>query len=196
MKKIFALCLSILLLSPILSRAETNPEPAKKPDLSMLSTDEVEVYQYGKISNASLIGGGLLGTFFGLGTGHIVEGQYGKKGWIFTVGELGSIAVISVGLAQAVNAGIDCSFGSGNNCSKSGDGLIITGTLAYVGFRIWEIIDVWTTPSRVNAEYDAIKARVESGPAPKHTEMMLAPMMLASDRNGKSTLGLQFLVRF
>ena len=128
-------------------------------NLSRLSPEELAIYQYGEISTGSLIGGGLLGTFVGFGTGHIVYGKYGQRGWIFTVGEVGTIAMATVGAAKIITS---CLFdGSSSGCS-TGSGLFILGGVGFFGFRLWELIDVWTIPGSHNDRYRSIKAFARS----------------------------------
>ncbi|NCN26760.1 hypothetical protein GW915_04225 [bacterium] len=62
------------------------------------------------------------------------------------------------GLAKATGG---CLMLDAEECSD-GIGVYYLGALAYTGFRVWEIIDVWTIPSRHNRKYRAIKAKTES----------------------------------
>lgn len=133
-------------------------ETKAKVDLSGLSTEEISIYQQGKITDGQHIAGGLVGTFIGFGTGHIVYQKYGSNGWIFTVGELGSIAVMMAGAVKATGG---CFSGDSEECSE-GFGVYTLGALAYLGFRVWEIIDVWTIPGRHNRKFQAIKTKAES----------------------------------
>lgn len=81
------------------------------------------------------VGGGVVGTFIGFGLGHVLQGRWLERGWIFTVAEpplavLGAAALLS----NSAHTGK-----SGNN------GLAIFGA-AFVGMRIWEAVDLWYTP--------------------------------------------------
>ncbi len=80
--------------------------------------------------------GGLVGTFFGFGVGHAVIGEYGNMGWVFTVGELAGIGLMTGGYYLGISG--DESF------PKAGLGMILGGCLVTLGFRIWEIVDIWS----------------------------------------------------
>lgn len=125
---------------------------AESSNLSNLSVSDIETFQEGEISTLSTIGGGLVGTGFGLGLGHLVIGKYGEMGWVFTVGEIASAAAMSMGAAQLATGVF---YGD-----DGGADLLWIGMASYVGFRIWEIIDVWTRPGRHNRRYRAIQAKV------------------------------------
>lgn len=169
------------------SEAEKVPAELPQSGLAGLTTEEMKIYQYGEISPGSHVAGGLLGTFVGLGLGHIVYGKYGDRGWIFTAGELGSITVLTVGLVSLVE---NCTLRDSSHCDNtgSGGGLVTLGLLGLLGFRVWEIIDVWTIPPNHNAQYRAIKARVESS-------WNVSPAFSLDAKNGTS-LGLTFALRF
>jgi hypothetical protein len=182
------LFLNFVLLFSTISSAfaiDAQIELPKKVNLNGLSTDEIAVYQHGEIGTGALIGGGLLGTLVGLGTGHIVYGKYGSKGWIFTVGELGSVAVMVAGATSSMN----CLFDAKASCSNSLAALMF-GEIAYFGFRIWEIIDVWTLPSGHNTEYRALKARVEGAGGPRFSIM---PMISSLERPVRDSFGRESL---
>lgn len=42
-----------------------------------------------------------------------------------------------------------------------------------LGFHIWEVIDVWTYPSRHNRDYRAAKAKAEGGVSGFHSPKLL-----------------------
>ena len=81
------------------------------------------------------VGGGVVGTFVGFGLGHLVQGRWLERGWIFSVAEpplmvLGAAALF----ANSAHTG-----------KSEPNGLAIFGA-AFVGMRIWEAVDVWYTP--------------------------------------------------
>jgi len=149
-------------------KADIKKSNGQRVSLSNLSLEEKEIYQYGEISTGSLIGGGLAGTFLGLGIGHAVYGKYTSKGWIFTVGELGSFTIMALGVSQIG----ECFWGSSSGCSNAA-GTYVVGAIAFLGFRIWELIDVWTLPSSHNRQYQAIKSSVELGSNDKQNFFLL-----------------------
>lgn len=109
------------------------------------SEEDREVNRIGYISDARYVIGGILGVYPGFGIGHAVQGRYSQRGWIFTVGEVGSLMAFVLG---AVNC-----WGT-TNSSGSCDGTGITiGALGYFGFKIWEIVDIWAAPIEINQRY-------------------------------------------
>jgi|GEM_PF-5927052 len=71
----------------------------------------------------------------GFGIGQAIQGRYGERGWIFTAGEVGAIAF---GVAIAVAACGD----SRAQCQT--EGIAIPLLIAYLPFRIWEVVDLWS----------------------------------------------------
>jgi hypothetical protein len=146
-----------------------------------LTQEEKEILARGPVNDTSYAVGGVVGTFVGFGIGHAVQGRYGEKGWIFTVGELGSIALIVAGLAQSIT---NCSYGS--NCANSaGTSEILIGYFGVLGFRIWEIIDLWATPPSINNRWRDLHYRVDEE---REARLTLSIVSLRKDVTG---LGLQ-----
>src|SRR5262245_38862858 len=50
----------------------------------LLTPEERELLARGEIDAGSAVAGGAIGTFFGFGIGHAVQGRYSDMGWIFT----------------------------------------------------------------------------------------------------------------
>src|SRR5205085_907677 len=96
----------LMLAAPVLGYAET--ETPKRPEQAVSTTTaprpaltdyDRKVLQIGEISDTRYVLGGVIGTYpIGLGLGHAIQGRYMDRGWIFTVGELGSLAVVLAGL--------------------------------------------------------------------------------------------------
>lgn len=131
-----------------------------------LSSSEREILMRGEISSGRYILGGIVGTYpLGFGLGHAIQGRYTEKGWIFTVGELGSIGVLYMGVGRCVN-----SWDWDSKCDSS---LIMAGLIGFVFFRIWEIVDVWATPPMINQKYRNLKKMM--GPNHSDFETLLLP---------------------
>jgi hypothetical protein len=99
-----------------------------------------------EISSGSYYAGGAVGTLIGYGIGHAIQGRYKEMGWIFTVGEGAGLIVLSGGLAWMVNSVPENTKWKNSKLSDSSKGsiaLAAIGTAVLVGFRIWEIVDVW-----------------------------------------------------
>lgn len=157
-----SLWLSILLTSSI-SFAQVAPKNAEPPDPKKIenspppvtySIADRQILERGEISTGRYIVGGILGTYPGFGIGHAIQGRYGSKGWIFTVGEVASAAVMVAAFSDG------CLSGYGNIRDEGCDdnsGLLIVGIGAFLGFHIWEILDVWIAPPVQNKRYRQLK---------------------------------------
>ena len=99
------------------------------------------------------IGGGVVGTTLGFGLGHVIAGEYGRIGWVFTVGELVALATVAAGYWVYMRdlfmfsecSTFMCSYGEP---SRESTALLGVGTVALIGLRVWEAADLWTRPLR------------------------------------------------
>ena len=115
-------------------------------------------YRSRGISRVRYAAGGLIGTFYGLGIGHAISGEWTSTGWIFTFGELASFGGILVGFAQVLE----------NPDADAGEGALIFGSMgALTILRIVEIYDIWTRPEVAEA------SRVEQ---PSDTAFAVGPI--------------------
>ncbi len=155
---------------------DNSEKTAPPPHRDTLSDDDRRILQIGEISTPAYVIGGIIGTYpVGLGVGHAIQGRYMDKGWIFTVGELGSVAIMVAALG-------DCVYSSVGGYSNCNGGLGWLAVMGFVGFRIWEIVDVWAAPPEINRRYREIKMRTES-------RVSLSPLF-ATTRDG-AVLGLK-----
>jgi hypothetical protein len=83
--------------------------------------------------------GGIVGTYCGLGIGHAISGEYSSTGWIFTLGEIGSIFLLGYGLTE--------SLGTNSTNPDAGEAKLMAGAVAFSVFRVVEVVDVWTRPT-------------------------------------------------
>lgn len=136
-----------------------------------LTDEDSKILREGEISTPAYIIGGILGTWpLGLGVGHAIQGRYIDKGWIFTTGELASLGVFVMSAGSCIE---------NKHCSNNS--LIALSLWSYIGFRIWEVIDVWAAPLEINRRYHNLKQRVE----PKSS---LYPILIPHN-NGSTLLG-------
>jgi hypothetical protein len=175
--------LALLALVPGISRGQPGAAPPQPypPSPPQLTPEEADLLARGEISTEETVAGGLVGTFFGLGLGHAVQGRYLDKGWIFTVGELGSLTVMVIGVSQCID--------NDDGCDDGGGLLILGGFVAALGFRVWELIDVWAAPSSHNARVRALRLRLGYPPPQPVWGLHLAP---ARGGDGGKLLGLTF----
>lgn len=159
-----------------------------------LTEQDKEILKIGYISSSDEVLGGLLGIYPGFGIGHIVQGRWKQKGWIFTVGEIASLVALTMGIAGCIEDEFeDDSFEDNNDsCSSENNFLLAAGTIGFVGFKIWEIVDVWTAPSSHNYRYQELKIRIERQMnEPVKSSLYLIPLM--SPRSGP---GLSLVLTF
>lgn len=197
MKHLFlAVTLIVFTMGSVKASAAEEERPVKvkhkrKVPYENLNTDEKEILARGEISQASYIVGGILGIWPGLGIGHAVQSRYSDKGWIFTVGELGSIAIMAIGISNSIN-GTTCTVGSASStCTLSSAGYteLVIGYLGFLGFKIWEIVDVWVGPPELNRKYHDLKGRVDDEET--RTRFMILPVAMAD-----KSFGLGAVLRF
>lgn len=99
-------------------------------------------------STVEVVLGCAVGTFVGLGIGHAVQGRYGGRGWIFTVGELGAAGAAVGGMAACAE--------SPDRCTS---GIALGGAIAFVALRALEVADTCATPVRHNRRIEARRRR-------------------------------------
>ncbi|MGZ3743527.1 MAG: hypothetical protein ACXWRE_04505 [Pseudobdellovibrionaceae bacterium] len=156
-------------------KAAKIPAPNENDSGRYLDEEDRRILRIGEISTTSYVVGGILGTYpLGLGIGHAIQGRYTDKGWIFTVGELASVAVVAAGVGSCWDS-VTATSGSCNSST------LFLGAVGYVGFRIWEIVDVWAAPLEINRRYHELKLRMEP-------RVSLSPM-IAPTKDG-AVLGL------
>lgn len=94
------------------------------------------------IENTRYITGGVVGTLWGFGIGHAVQGRYRQDGWKFTVGEAVGSLLLLINMGECFPENRPCGSALGINFGLE----ILTGFALVGGFRIWEIIDLWVAP--------------------------------------------------
>ena len=134
-----------------------------------LTEDDKDILDIGEISQARYITGGILGTYpIGFGVGHAIQGRWTTKGWIFTAGELGTLALAYSGLISCLRS---------DGCSNSSSNAVVVGALGFIGLRIWEIVDVWATPPSHNQRYKDLKEMIEKKEE-KKIQTSFAPILV------------------
>lgn len=156
--------------------------------VAQLSEEDQALLARGEISEGRYIGGALASMFFGFGVGQAVHGRYHDTGWIFTLGETGTLAAMVVGALQAIG---DCyTFEADQGCNDDDDGeaLMVGGLLGFLAFRTWELVDVFAAPPRHNARVRELRMRLGL-PPPMYTRVQphVAPSM---SRDGGAAAGL------
>jgi hypothetical protein len=138
------------------------PPSAYAPETVQVTPEEYKLLQRGYISDGQHIGGGLLGTFMGLGIGHAVQGRWGETGWIFTFGEAATFGLFAYGLVDCVAESTEYD-AYGNDYQSSDDcawGSLIVGMLGMTVLRVWEVVDVWAGPANHNRKLRELRWRL------------------------------------
>lgn len=126
-----------------------------------LTTDEMKTFEIGLLGNTRYITGGILGTLPGFGLGHTIQGRWKDRGWIFTVGELASLSVFYYSGLSCLGEGVSNSISRGTNDGSSGSCYLANVAFAgFIGFKIWEIVDLWYGGYQHQQRYDLLKKKM------------------------------------
>ena len=166
--------------APSVVVVNTSPAPSAEARLQ-LSAEDQELILDGEIGPVGHIGGGLVATFVGFGTGQAVQGRWLERGWIFTVGETASLGVMVYGLGKAATS---CVNEDGSDCGSSGLGLVAGGAIALTGLHIWEIVDAFVAPIGHNRRVRAAKLRANG-----HSGIASVAPYVAPAQAGNGTVG-------
>ena len=153
MNRIALLSVSLLLAAaPAVARAQPVAPPARGATVTLSAQDQ-NLLARGEYSGLEIGISGLAGTFVGFGVGQAVQGRYLQRGWIFTLGEVGSIGLM-------LGSVMRCASSVGDSCSPA---LMIGGAVGLLAFHTWEVIDVWAAPFGHNRRVRAARARAQGG---------------------------------
>jgi hypothetical protein len=165
-------------------------EHPSKPELN----DTSPAYKQNKIPFAELstkryVIGGITGSIVGFGVGHAIEHRYkSDRGWIFTAGEAGPIAIVAVGsivewMADSCNG--DTSSEHYEECKNRDSHYFfsspqtVTAALSIaLGFKIWEIVDLWNHPHGNIPLSESNSSRAEFAIIPMRNEGLGAGLVL------------------
>jgi hypothetical protein len=173
--------IKFLLAFMILSHsfAETMVNKKNKP----LTHEEKALVEQGEMSTSRYVIGGILGVYPGFGIGHAVQERWSEKGWIFTAGELGSLAIVVMGAASCLGEALeDASKDKKGDCTNAA---ITIGMIGFLGFKIWEVVDIWATPPAQNKKIRSLKERQQT----EKQALYLSPLFYKDFGGG---LGLTF----
>lgn len=134
MKPVIAILSCLMLSLTAVAQTGSPTRPAGQP-----VTNEVkEVSDRVPVPTGKYITGGILGSALGLGIGHAVQGRYQERGWIFTATQAAGAAMLIAGCNNPKDRD-----GDGDKECKNG-GLSVVGLGVLIGFRVWEVVDVWS----------------------------------------------------
>ena len=92
--------------------------------------------------------GSIVGTLFGFGSGHALQGRYADNGWKFTATEIAAVGIIAASLAPCKSDFFSSHALTLNQrlekCQKTG---LVVGNLLGAATHIYEVFDLWLTPN-------------------------------------------------
>ena len=156
--------------------------PVEAPRLR-LTASQLQLLEEGEISTGQHVIGVLGAAYVGFGMGHLLEGRWGERGWIFTVGEPLALAMMIKGLesnATTVCESPDPDRPGSHDCHSEGHSerskwMAIGGLVAFVGLRTWEIVDSYTGPVERNRKVRHLRALSGMNPQQVRLAPYLAP---------------------
>jgi len=172
--------LSSLILTNI---ARSEPASSHSQSTTQLTDNDRRILENGEIRGFRRVAGSILAVSPGFGIGHTVHGRYLHRGWIFTLGELGSAAVVATSLP---------------GCETASDGCIVAllGFSGFIGFKVWEFVDSIVGPIRDNRQHRSLQSRSQMSMKPG---MTILPMPVITSNHGsqKSThIGIELNLTF
>jgi len=131
------------------------PPPYGYP--AVITPEEHDLLLQGEITEGAQIGGAAVNLFVGFGLGQAIQGRWSDTGWIFTLGELGTMTLM---MAAAIDAIDDC--GVNDQCQDTDDNveMIVASVLGFTVFRVWSVADAIAGPNAHNRRVRDIKMRV------------------------------------
>lgn len=155
------------------------------PQPLRLSDADLRLLASGEISTGQHVAGSILAISPGFGLGHLVQGRWLDRGWIYTVGEAASLALVfssieytSVCASEEPTPNGDGPYLPSSGCSQdtTADGWRLgLGLGVYVGLRLWEIVDAIAVPTEHNRKVRELRARVQLAQGGVAVTPFLAP---------------------
>ena len=166
--------------------------PQPQPMQVQLTVDEQWLLERGYISDGEHIGGGLAALMLGFGIGQAIQGRWGDKGWIFTVGEGASIIAMFYGIAESFDCGRYDEYGGyDSSCENRGMGIFAVGIIGFTVLRVWETVDAFAAPSAHNRKVRQLRARLGM-PVPMYSGLTPFVAPVRSGDGGTAGFTLRF----
>ena len=154
------LCAALLLFAICFPSAAGADEMAPEGPLppGLYDAEEWRLLEQGEYEGSRIPLGAVVGTVYGWGIGHLIQGRWLETGYIFTLGE----GVSGVGMVAGLIGVIECNRESA--CQISTATFFLSG-MAYLAFRITEVHDLWAGPAEHNREVRRLRQRARYLPA-------------------------------
>ncbi|CAN5341179.1 hypothetical protein BH11MYX1_BH11MYX1_37180 [soil metagenome] len=147
--------MKLVVIAAVLACCAVVAETEARADVSTIapmSTDS-DVASESLVTTGQTIGGSVAGLTLGFGTGHLIEGRWRERGWIFTVGE-----GLAVGVMTATSG--DALVGAIFDRANIGTVGFLASAAVFAGLRVWEAEDVIACPHFHNARVRAARQRM------------------------------------
>jgi hypothetical protein len=123
-----------------------------------LDPDDQRALDVGEISDNEIVLGAVLAAWPGFGVGQAVQGRWRDRGWIFTLGEGGSLGVFAM-------SGLACPGASGPCAnSRAYYGVAVASFFGWVAFHIGGVVDAVVAPKFHNQRVRRLRARSTGSP--------------------------------
>lgn len=186
-----AIAIAVMMLGARVAAAQPGVTPSGPPCCvpapyayqPALSVEDQELLAQGEITDGQHVGGGLVALMFGFGVGQAVQGRWHETGWIFTLGETGSLVAMIYGFADGID---HC---SGDVCGRATQGdvaLVVGGLVAFSALHVWEVVDAFVMPPKHNRRVRELKARLGM------PSYVLRPYVAPSATSGVAGLSVSF----
>lgn len=149
---------------------------APSPAPLVLTAQEARLLERGEINKARYVIGGILASSYGFGIGHTVQGRWLEKGWVFTTGEVSSLALMLYGFWDLDRSSWCRTSEFGTECGdrSRGRALILGGLATFLGFHIWEAVDAWATPMAQAGRLRTLRTRLGLPPGARLVPVVTA----------------------
>lgn len=162
-----------LFLFPVIGiSAEKHPAAPALP-MALPTPDENYLLNHGEMSTTRYLGGALVGSFIGIGSGHAIQGRFFNKGLYFLSGEF-----VGILLLEPVPALVCGGLGKGVDFSKC-EPIQTAGLVIFLATKAWEIFDLWVIPPLENSEYRELIKKY-----PDKKRVAFQPFIFPTSSNG------------
>lgn len=145
-----------VLVASVAHAEPTLPSPATYVPLS--SVDQT-LLDDGEISDGEQLGGAAAALVVGFGAGQAIQRRWHTTGWIFTLGDSASMALVLYGFGDAVTSCVSSGSLFTAGCGHHGNNVMIAGMAALGGLRLWQTLDALFAPVAHNRHVRALRAQ-------------------------------------